>query len=221
MQCLRECVNLIAVATRWKFQDLPTEFVEPISSAGQRNRSRFNAGGLRVHSHHLVALGVDGQSANILLLQVLNQGHAGAFVLDQKRIVAAGDAPAAVQLDHLAPAIGIFQPLVNDIQHVGRLIPDLEHYARRIAGEVFAAHRRIPAHNDTIASHGVGRRRASSRPACRATPPSRPPASTGSTRSSTTDSGSGAITGAESCARRASASVLPMASARAVSRMPS
>src|SRR5439155_24473452 len=40
--------------------------------------------------------------------QILDQGHAGAFLLNHKRVIMGFIAPSLMQLDHLASEIGIF-----------------------------------------------------------------------------------------------------------------
>jgi hypothetical protein len=59
VQCLRERIDLIGVATSRKRQDLTTEFIEPGRLLGQPDRSRLDPGRLSLHPHHLVAHRVD------------------------------------------------------------------------------------------------------------------------------------------------------------------
>src|SRR5262249_19774733 len=87
---------------------------------------------------------------NVLVPQILNQGHARSLVLDHKFISVAGFAPAAMQLDDLAPQIGIFKPFTKNVQHPDGLSPDLEHHAGRIAGKLLAAHGGLPTYHDPV-----------------------------------------------------------------------
>jgi hypothetical protein len=64
---------------------------------------------------------IDCNGVNVFFLQILDQGHAGAFVLDHKRVIIVYMAPTLMELDDPAPEIWIFEPLTKDIQHVGCL----------------------------------------------------------------------------------------------------
>src|SRR5262249_38127059 len=99
-----------------------------------------------------------------LVPQILNQGHARSLVLDHKFISVAGFAPAPMQLDDLAPQIGIFKPFTKNVQHPGGFSPDLQHHAGRIAGKLLAAHGGIPASDDPVFWCPAPRRRVKLKP---------------------------------------------------------
>ena len=57
-----------------------------------------------------------------------------------------------MHLDHLASQIRVFEPFAQHIQEVGVLIPHLQHDASRIVAELPGTHRRVPAHDQLVAS---------------------------------------------------------------------
>jgi len=113
---LREGVDLIVVAAGGKRQKLLAEFVEPMRSLRKINRSGLDARGLRIHANHLVVLRLDGNRMDIVAPEVLNQRHARSLVLDQQCVIVCRVPPLAMQLNHLALEVRIFQALAEDIE---------------------------------------------------------------------------------------------------------
>src|SRR5262249_61586706 len=97
--------------------------------AGTPPAPRLDPSGLRTHSDHFVALGIDTYSVNMFPLQVLDQRHAGSLVLDHKFASVAGVTPFAVHLDDLALEIRIVKTITDHFQHVGCFALNLEHNA--------------------------------------------------------------------------------------------
>src|SRR5947208_15116919 len=83
-QCLRECIDLIAVATSGKCRDLTAEVTEPRGPAGQPDRSRLDAGGLLIHSAHLIGHRIDPNREDASSFHFLPEGHARAILLKPK-----------------------------------------------------------------------------------------------------------------------------------------
>ena len=123
---LRKGVDLIVVAARGKRQKLLSEFVEPMRSLRKINRSSLDARGLRIHAHQLVVLRLDGNRMDIVALEVLNQWHARSLVLDQQSVLVRHVPLLAMQLNHLALEVRIFQALPEDIEHEDSFVANLK-----------------------------------------------------------------------------------------------
>ena len=69
---LREGVHLIVVPPSRKSAELTSECLEPQRVARQKHRTSFNPSRLVVHSHSLVAHGIDRNSVNVPPFEILN-----------------------------------------------------------------------------------------------------------------------------------------------------
>ena len=122
---LRESVNLVVVSAARERTKLSAEVVEPWRASGQPDRASLNARGLVTHAHRLVSLGLDSDGMDVFALEILNQAHSRAFVLDQEGVSFASVAPLPMQRDHLAAEFWVFKSLSDQVQDVNRFASDL------------------------------------------------------------------------------------------------